>query len=110
MVQAQQDSLYRRKSNSFLVPVQVFDWKSFLLEGKKERCEPLLKGLDHSFGVSPNRHASTPLKLDDIKVTVRGLRERLLSIYESIRLHFLLNLENHRQSLHAAVGFFCSFH
>lgn len=43
------------------------------------------------------------------KSNVRGLREWLLSIYESIRLHFLLKAKNHRQPLHAAVGF-SSFH
>lgn len=72
--------------NRFLiwVPAQVWHWKSFLFE---EKSGSPLKCPGHSFGVSQQTCLSSTEGWRH-KSNVRGLREWLLGIYESIRLHF----------------------
>lgn len=83
------------------VPAQVWHWKSFLFE---EKSGSPLKCPGHSFGVSQQTCLSATEGWRH-KSNIRGLREWLPCIYESIRLHFLLKAKNNRQPLHAAVGF-----
>lgn len=93
-----------RKCNIW-VRAQVWHWKSFLFE---EKSGSPLKCPGHSFGVSQQTCLSSTEGWRH-KSNIRGLREWLPGIYESIRLHFLLKAKNNRQPLHAAVGF-SSFH